>query len=424
MASYDPSVFPQPGGYRFYWPLEKIQITVKRLSDERRTQSTSAEIRVESDDPAAPGHVHQTRLNLTSTQAKSGLVKKLREFNEALDWEGIVETLCYQTLELHRQGEPLRIIGNQPLTGGVKYRLWPICPEAMPAIIFGEGGTGKSFLALLAAILVQSGRRAVGLRPAQGNVLYLDYETSAETQNERVKAICAGLNLPETTINYRYCFHPLAEDIETIQDMVAEKQVSFLVVDSLGPACGGDPNEAELAIRMFNALRELHVTSLLIDHVAKNLQDGQKASPYGSVYKTNLARSVWQIKPVKDLEDFHTRVALYHRKVNFGPLKRDGLGFGLTYQNDEHEQLRSVAIQELSVPEDGDLRKGLSLRKQIEACLAGGRRLTLDTLCVELEMEDDEKRAVLRSTLHRGMGKYVHKWGEEWGLLSLDRETS
>lgn len=422
MASYDPQVYDTPGGYRFFWPLENVQITVKRLSDDRRNQTTSAEIRVESLDPAAKGHVHQSRINLTSTQAKAGLAKKLKEYNEGIGWDNIVEALCFQTLEMHRQGEPLQMIGDAPLSGGTKYRLWPVCPESMPALIFGEGGTGKSFLALMAAILVQTGHRYAGLRPTQGNVLYLDYETSAETQNERVRAICAGMKMEPVQIAYRYCYHPLAEDIETIQDMVHERGITFIVVDSMGPACGGDPNEAELAIRMFNALRQFRCSSLLVDHVAKNLQDGQKASPYGSVYKTNLARSVWQIKPVKDLEDYHTRVALYHRKVNFGPLRRDGLGFGLTYQNDEHEQLLSVSIQAVAVPEDTDLRKGLSLRRQIEACLAGGRKLTLDDLCVELEMEEPDRRAVLRSTLAAGMGKYVHKWGEEWGLLSLDRE--
>jgi hypothetical protein len=426
MPASDAQVYDTPGGYRFYWPTEHLQIAVKRLSDNRRDQSTSAEIRVESLDPVAPGHIHQARVNLTSTQAKNSLIKQLKEANEVFDWPGIVETLCFQTLELHRQGEPLQMIGDRPLSGGTKYRLRPLVPEGMPAIIFGEGGTGKSFIALLAAILVQTGQTAMGLRPTQGNVLYLDYETSAETQNERVRAICAGMNTPSTQIAYRYCYHPLAEDIETIQDMVADKAISFLIVDSLGPACGGDPNEAELAIRMFNALRQLRVSSLLIDHVAKNLQDGQKASPYGSVYKTNLARSVWQIKPAAGTEGFHTRVGLYHRKVNFGPLMTDGLGFGMTYQNDQNEQLTSVQIESIGVKDDVDLSKNLSLRKQIENCLSG-RRMTIDDLAIELGMLDDKqeidrnKREVLRVTLAKGKGHSFQKWGDNWGLLAIDQ---
>jgi hypothetical protein len=391
---------------------------VKRLSDNRRDQSTSAEIRVESLDPVDSGHIHQARINLTSTQAKNALAKQLKEANPVIDWPGIVEKLCFETLEMHRMGEPLVMIGDRPLSGGAKYRLRPLVPEGMPAIVFGEGGTGKSFIALLAAILVQSGHSALGLRPTQGNVLYLDYETSAETQNERVKAICAGMNTPITQIAYRYCFHPLAEDIETIQDMVSDKAISFLIVDSLGPACGGDPNEAELAIRMFNALRQLRVSSLLIDHVAKNLQDGQKASPYGSVYKTNLARSVWQIKPAKDLEDFHTRVGLYHRKVNFGPLQRDGLGFGMVYENDQSEQLVRVQISSIRVSEDAELAQGLSLRRRIETCLAG-RRMTQAELALELEMEEKDKLAVLCTTLNRGKGNVFGKWGDKWGLLAI-----
>jgi hypothetical protein len=425
MASYDPQIYDMPGGWRFFWPIEHVQITVKRLSDDRRNQTTSAEIRVESLDPIAEGHIHQARINLTSTQAKNGLAKQLAEANDAIDWKTIVEALCFQTLELHRQGEPLQMIGDLPLAGGAKYRLRPICPEGMPALIFGEGGTGKSFIALLAAILVQSGRTALGLRPTQGNVLYLDYETSKETQNERVKALCAGLSLPEMQIAYRYCYHPLAEDIETIQDMVSDKTITFLIVDSLGPACGGDPNEAELAIRMFNALRQLRISSLLIDHVAKHQLDGQKASPYGSVYKTNLARSVWQIIPSTDKGAFHTKVGLFHRKVNFGPLRKDGLGFGMTYQNDESEQLLSVHIETTSVLDDTILSQHVKLKDRIEACLAG-RRMTLDQMAVELDLLnekqeiDKDKREVLRVTLQNNKGHAFNKLGDEWCLAAHD----
>jgi hypothetical protein len=426
VASYDAQVYDIPGGWKFYWPIEHIQITVKRLSDDRRTQSTSAEVRVESLDPIADGHIHQARINLTSTQAKTSLAKKLKESNDAIDWETLVEALCFQTLEMHRQGEPLRMIGDMPLTGGAKYRLRPICPEAMPALIFGEGGTGKSFLALLAAVLVQTGKSAFGLRPVQGNVLYLDYETSAETQNERVRAICEGMGTPVTQIAYRYCYHPLAEDIETIQDMVSDKTIEFLVVDSLGPACGGDPNDAELAIRMFNALRQLRVSSLLVDHVAKNLQDGKKASPYGSVYKTNLARSVWQIVPAKDRGQYHTRVGLFHRKVNFGPLQKQGLGFGMTYENDNNEQLLSLRIETVGVTDDAELSKHVPLRSRILACLEG-RRLTIDELAVELELLDNDqnidkdKRESLRVMLSQGNGKYYVRMGDEWGLMTKDK---
>jgi hypothetical protein len=412
---YDPQIERTPGGYRFYFPIEKVQIAVKRLSDDRRSQSTSAEVDVVSMDPAATGHIHQTRINLTSTQSKNSLVKKLTEYNEAIGWDSIVEDLCYKTLELHRQGEPLQDIGDNPLSGGIKYRLWPMCPEGMPALIFGEGGTGKSFLAILAAILVQSGHIAVGLRPVQGNALYLDYETSAETQNERVRAICSGLGIPNVHLAYRYCYHPLAEDIETIQDMVHEKDISFLVVDSLGPACGGDPNEAELAIRMFNCLRQLRISCLLIDHVAKNLADGVKASPYGSVYKTNLARSIWQIKPSKQTEASHTRMALYHRKVNFGPL-RSALGFDLTFRNDAHEQLLSMSVVGCAVEIDPELLRGLPIKERVKKVLLAEGHMTTDELCLDLDL-DKKDLAPRLSEMKKAM--VIGLWEDKWGLLDL-----
>jgi hypothetical protein len=419
MPDYDPEGIAIAGGYQFLFPIEHVRVTVKRLADDRRTQSTSGEVEVESIDQAAPGHIHQSRINLTSTQGKNGLIKVLRTANEAIDWDSIVETFCKATLEMHREGEPFQFIGNRPLSGGVKYRLWPICPEGMPAIVFGEGGTGKSFVALLAAILVQSGNSTIGLHPAQGNVLYLDYETSAETQNERVKAICAGLEIPEQMIGYRYCYHPLAEDVETLQEMCGSKGIQFLIVDSLGAACGGDPSDPDLAIRMFNAMRQLHVSSLLIDHVAKNTMQGQSVSPYGSVYKTNLARSVWHIKPTERTEANHTHVALYHKKVNFGPL-RDALGFDLMFQNDDHEQLTAVRFNSFAVKNDPELMKNLPIRKQIMACLEG-RRMNLADLCVEL---DTTPHLLSPRLSELKKSKVLGSWGELWGILDLQTQVS
>jgi len=410
-----------PGGYRLIWAHERVMATVTRLTDSRKDMSTSAEVLVTATDaPAGAAHMHQGRVNLTSTRAKADLAKALRGRDESVTWIDLVESLCVEVLKLHRMGEPVVAVGTQPLNGGQKYRLWPLCPDGVSTVLFGEGGTGKSFLATLCAVLVQAGGQHLGLRPDPGNVLYLDYETSAETLNERVRAICAGLGIPPFDIFYRYSYHPLADDLDALRDMILEHGISFVVVDSLGPACGGDPNDAEMAIRMFNALRELRVTALLIDHIAKNTAEGSKPSPYGSVYKINLARSVWQIKQGQRTEDMASAVGLYHRKANLGPL-RSPFGLTMHFVNDPNEQLTEMRFASLSVDDDSDLAKELPLRQRIIAALKDGK-LTVHDLAVTLrETTPTLSEDSVRVTLNRMKGGQVVKMGEEWGLLERNR---
>ena len=109
------------------------------------------------------------------------------------------------------------------------------------------------------------------------------------------------------------------------------RNVDFLIVDSLGPASGGNPSASELVIPTMQALRDLHRASLVIDHQSK-MQQGQEYSaktPYGSAYKGNLARSVWQIERGES-RDNTLDILMSHRKTNFGPLM-DAIGVRVTF---------------------------------------------------------------------------------------------
>lgn len=405
-----PSVFSTPSGYKFIWEPERIQVRVARFADDRRSMSTSCEITVSNTDAQVGGHLHQARLNLTSTTARRDLIRALNAVDDAILWNDIVETICVQSLALHRQGEPAQIIGNLPRVG-TTYRVWPLCPDGMPTIIFGEGGTGKSFLALLVALMVQSGRPALGMRPVQGNILYLDYETSADEVNDRASAICAGLGWPTEPFGYRYCYQALADDLETLEEMIADMSISFLVIDSLGMACGGDPSDQALALRMMSALREMKRSALLIDHMPKNQQSGDKtSSPFGSVYKTNLARSVWMLRQgARDGQE--TRIGLYHKKVNSGPLRRP-YGLAMRFFNNDQEQLDKMTWRtfDVAASDDEDLVKSLSLGERIVGSLRLGA-MTPGELASDL----DAKEPSIRRTLAR-MGPQVVKVGAKWGL--------
>ena len=83
-----------PGGYRLIWAHERVMATVTRLTDSRKDMSTSAEVLVTATDaPAGAAHMHQGRVNLTSTRAKADLAKALRGRDESVTWIDLVESL-------------------------------------------------------------------------------------------------------------------------------------------------------------------------------------------------------------------------------------------------------------------------------------------------------------------------------------------
>lgn len=414
-------VYVIPGGYRFVWPLEQIEITVKRITDDRRNQTTSAELTILSTDAAAPGHLHQCRLNLTASRSKDELAKTLRGHVEAVDWKSVIETVCVQTLAMHREGEPVQKVGERPIPTTYPYRLWPVVPEGQPAIIYGEGANFKSYLALYMALMVQSGKPAMGLRPTPGKSLFLDWETSAEITNERVAALCRGNNLPSMSIDYRYCYHPLSEDVEMLLNYINDNGITFVVIDSAAPACGGDPKEAELTIRMFNALRTLRVSSLILAHVSKppaGSTEDRQTTPFGSVFFLNLARSVWEIKRVQKVRDSHLRCALYHRKCNTGPL-RSALGYEVEITTDSNEHTDCCRLTRLDVHDDPTLSKRLPLGDRIRAELKHGK-MTKEALAIVL----GESADTIKARLYEMRGKSVVQVGAEWGLAGDDASTN
>lgn len=400
------------GGYRYTWAAEQLQATVTRIIDDHRG-GTTAEINFKVISGPNAGHLHQCRMNMMSTPTKKSLVSALRSRSiPEVEWDAIVETLCVDALRRHRLGEPIVEIGTRPGREGPAYRLDPMLPEGQPTIIFGEGGSFKSYLALLIAHLVQSGKSELGLIPKQGNVLYVDYETSADELNERALALWRGLGEDAPLgISYRFSSQSVDTDIESLQNAVNERDVDLLIVDSLGPAAGSDPNAAENIIRLFANLRALRVTCLLVDHVAKN---SDHPTPFGSVYKTNLARSVWECRRVHNAGAI--RIGLYHRKHNMGPL-HNALGFEIEFSNDLNGRPENVSIAKFEVRDDEELAAGLPLTKRIKNVLGGGAVSEAElTDRVRAPLVDVQKR--LSYLKKKVRPEVIELSGHVWGLAT------
>ena len=215
--------------------------------------------------------------------------------------------------------------------------------------MFGERGTSKSYTALLLAYLAALG-------PEDGSILdfhvrltvpeplYLDWEGDGDTLAWRMKMLSEGMGFPVRKIAYRRCSRSLSDDVAQIRAEVLKRNTELIVIDSLGPACGGDLNSPQPAIDFFNALRSIGASSLILAHTAKN-QTGRR-SVFGSIFFEALARSIWQISADQDEGDDSISVGLLHRKMNYGHLQRP-LGLRYTFSDGStkvaREDVRNVA---------------------------------------------------------------------------------
>lgn len=372
----------QPEEEQERWSFSRVGLSYRVVAEEieseiiashlkRSGDGTHADIRVitnlEGVKTGKNGLLHAARFNLTSSTTRKSLAKLLEERTQGhdMDWYDGLEMLCQQIMEAESVGQPYEELGFKQEKQRQKYALDPLVPANVASLLYGPGGSGKSILALGLALSVKMGREIVpGIAPAlKGNVLYLDWETDAAVINERLLDICSGLGVEPVGVIYRRCFRPLHQEAEEIANAVAEREIVYVVIDSAGMAMGGvgenrDANESTL--RLFDAIRHLGVTAQVIDHVSKQemrSSTGQVVgrTPYGSVYKTNLARSTWEIRNTASEGDAFPTISLFHTKANDSRL-HDPIGLEIRWEQGKitfHEA--DLSIPTTAVPDSAGM---------------------------------------------------------------------
>jgi len=402
-----PSVTEGIGFINYAWPEMGLRVVAERYTDDG-----SAELSFFSTNNTGDSLLHTTRANLLATPTMNSLAKRLEKNSADISWTDVLTYITGKTMEIARRGEPVtEIWPNEDDTLEVDYLLEPLLYLNHPAVIFGDYGSLKSLFGLVIAYVIQlpCHDNKLGLITAKASThcLYLDYEDDPSSFRKRWGAIQRGFGIEAPMpILYQRMTNTISDSIEQLQRIKQDKNIGLIIVDSLGPAARGNLNDPEPAIRYHEALRKLGITSLTLAHCSKD-QLTRKRTIFGSVFFTNLARSVWECKAEQETGEDEAIISLKHTKANLSRL-HPPLGYRFTFTDN------SITVVKTDLRDTG-LSGELPLSLRIKDLLRGGAR-TVKEISDALEANEGSVKTIVNRLAKKGV---TVKVGESWGLKAL-----
>lgn len=234
-------------------------------------------------------------------------------------------------------------------------RVWHVedlVPSGTVTLLNGDGGTGKSLIALQLAVATVLGRAWIGKQTGEGPCLFLTAEDDLDEIHRRLADISAAeqvgfgdleglviaslagsdalLAIPEGKSNI---VRP-TELFAVLQARVAEMQPALVVLDTLADLFGGEENHRAQARQFISLLRGLAIhhgtTVLLLAHPSlSGMASGSGSS--GSTAWNNSVRSRLYLSRIIDdgYEQDPCRRVLTTKKANYSAA---GGEIGLTWR--------------------------------------------------------------------------------------------
>lgn len=373
-------------------------IRLVRIADVQRTKSdeVSGYIEVQSGN----AHIYQSRINLLSSSQQDTLCRTLKRRDNFSGWEAVMHLCFLHVVKSESAIKDFVLIDEVEPESAITYAVDPILMDGRLTVLAGDGGCGKSFFSLALGMVIISGTELVsGLKPGRmGPVLYLDWEDSAGEISYRYHALKRGFG---SDVGQGLYYHRMTAPIHMVKQdlarLVRRYEPELIIVDSLSMAAGAEPEKADSAIRVFDTVRGLNCTSLVISHIAKSEQASKRPSPYGSIQVVNQARSVWIQKRIEsEQEESEIVFTLTNTKTNRGPKNRF-MGFRLRFESDA---VRLTRIHS----SDPALLENMTLAQQIRAVLT--RPMSVQEIADELDANANGVKSALYRMRRKGQVSY------------------
>lgn len=184
-------------------------------------------------------------------------------FDSWEDWEEWIQS------ELDDLPDPEDLFANENYNA-------PLAPELIEGIIrqgrkmilTGASKAGKSFLLIELAIKIAMGGRWLGHLCTKSKVLYINFELSKDSFTDRLREICANLEMDPTelsgmfdTLTLRGMAKPFKELIPSIKHKIKKGEYKVLILDPIYKTLLGDENDAKVVSEFCNALDNVSATT-------------------------------------------------------------------------------------------------------------------------------------------------------------------
>ena len=382
-------------GFRAYVHEFNLRFDISNIYDHR--EDLFAELGVLHKNGTGEYNVAQwDSFNLKSRSRDNFAAKLAKNWHEPIPpFDTILQELTFRLCQELRKGDEAVELMSGTEVPPLKWLLNPIIPDELATIIYGPKSSGKTALALLMYFVANLPMREnpFGWTPMVDEQeprpgLWLDFETSKAIVQRRINRLQIGLGLDcSLPIIYRRCSMPIASDVESLCNLIADKNVGWVFIDSLGPAVGGDINSPEPAIKFFEKLRQLHVTPIALAHTAKN-STGEK-SVFGSGFFEFLARSLWEVKGELEETTGDLLCAMVDRKSS-ETRKRKPMGYRIHFEDPDGGIFITHTEEVLHTSET--LSQTLSLSDRIVYVLLHNGKMSVDAVCQELPCPDGKDR--------------------------------
>jgi RecA-family ATPase len=218
-----------------------------------------------------------------------------------------------------------------------QWEVWQYIPRYKPTLLYGDGGTGKSTLAMQLAVAKSAQTSWLGLETQPGKTLYLNAEDDDEEMHIRLELIRADLGLQWSDLINVQLQSLVGKDpalgvfnrqqgkvvatplLNELAERIHDTLVDTVILDTLSDVFCGDENDRQQARGFIRILADVSLktraTIIALAHPSvSGMASGTGTS--GSTGWSNTARSRIYLYSDKDGSDTRT---LQVMKANYGP---------------------------------------------------------------------------------------------------------